>query len=83
MTLDALAVVQVSKEVHMEGVGLELRKTNISENEKWTAVPKDLGWVTAPCAMSLPVFVNICQRSPNSTEKRNFPSATSSIVRDP
>ena len=83
MTLDALVVVQVSKEVHMEGVGLELRKINISENEKWTAVPKDLGWVTAPCAMSLPVFVNICQRLPNSTEKRNCPSATSSIVRDP
>ena len=65
------------------GFGLELRKINISENEKWTALPKDLGWVTAPCAMSLPVFVNICQGSPNSTEKRNCPSATSSIVRDP
>ena len=83
MTLDALAVVPVSKEVHMEAVGLELQRISISEKAKWTAVLKDLGWVTAPCAMSLPVFVNTCLGSPNSTEKRHGPSATSSIVRDP
>ena len=83
MMLDALTVVPVSKEVHTEGVGLELQKISISGNENWTAVPKDLGRVTAPCTMSLPVFVDICSRSTDSTEKRNGPSATRSIVRDP
>ena len=51
----------------MEAVGLELQRISISEKAKWTAVLKDLGWAPAPCAMSLPVFVNTCLGSPNST----------------